>query len=249
MTQNDESSHHLEPNTQPNAQPNALNCENRQVSVAQEHPTRVLLVEDHAIYREGLRVRLQSEQGFQVVGEAQAAHDALTLTRHLQPDVIVLDLDLGGKLCLDLARQLHRVLDQVKVVILTAHHEREYLLAALRSGAEGFLHKDMPSAAIVDAIHQVARGYRVLGEPQTWTAVLEEFETLLRTHDREFLGLTEGEVEILRFAAGGCNNREIGEQKFWSEITVKRKMHTIYEKLNVRSRTQAVAEAIRLGFL
>jgi DNA-binding NarL/FixJ family response regulator len=107
----------------------------------------------------------------------------------------------------------------------------------------------MSGDAILASLRKVLSGERVIGEPQAMTAVLNEFSHVLQQRERERYGLTDQEVEILRLAASGLNNKDIGLSQFWSEITVKRKMQDIYRKLEVKSRAQAVAAAIRLGFI
>lgn len=211
--------------------------------------TRVLLAEDHPLYCDGLHALLRGQDDFEILGEAHTPLDALLLARQQQPTLVLLDLELAGELSLDLVGQLRRVCPKLKVVILTTHHDNEHLMAAVRLGVDGFLRKDMAGAAILSGLRAVSRGQRVLGQAEAVTAVLDEFTRLLREHERELLGLNETELEILRLAAAGLNNREIGVQKFWSEITVKRKTGQIYRKMNVKTRAQAVAEAIRLGLL
>jgi DNA-binding NarL/FixJ family response regulator len=186
---------------------------------------------------------------FELVGQAGNGASALALARHYQPDIILLDIGLPGINGLDLVNQLRRIVPGVKIVILTAHQEQEYLRTAMRLDVEGFLPKDMSGRAVVAALHQVMAGERVIGQPQAVTAVLKEYGQLVRERERERSGLTEQEIEILRLAARGLNNKDIGASQFWSEITVKRKMQDIYHKLGVKSRAQAVAEAIHRGFI
>ena len=135
------------------------------------------------------------------------------------------------------------------IVVVTGRSEREYLMSALQLGVHAFLQKDTPGAAILGALRTVVRGERVIGQAEALTTVLVEFGRVLRERELERRGLTDQEIEILQLAAAGLNNKDIGVQQFWSEITIKRKMQGIYRKLDVKGRAQAVAEAIRLGII
>jgi DNA-binding NarL/FixJ family response regulator len=182
---------------------------------------------------------------------AQAANDAeaLPLARRCQPDIILLDIALGGTNGLDLVNRLRHACPNARIVVLTGMPEREHLMTAMRLDVHGFLQKDMSGDAIKAALRQVLRGERVIGQPVMLTVALQEFGQLMRERARERSGLTEQEVEVLRMAAGGLNNREIGARQFLSEITIKRRLQDIYRKLGVKSRAQAVAEAMRLGWI
>jgi DNA-binding NarL/FixJ family response regulator len=210
---------------------------------------RLLIVEEQPIYRDGLKAVLQSADLVEVVGEAGDAAGGMALVRASQPDLILLGVDLDGSYGLDSVSQLRRICPQVRIVVLTRHHDGTDLNAAMRLGVDGYLPKDTSGPALLEALRMVLAGERVLGSPRTVTRLLDDLTGLLRERERERLDLTEQEMEILRLAASGLNNKEIGERQYWSEITVKRKMRRIYTKLDVKTRAQAVAEAIRLGFI
>lgn len=210
---------------------------------------RVLLIEDHPVFGEGLRALCEREGAFEWVGQAQTSTMALAMARRHNPAIILLDVWLADANGLDLIIQLRHACAGAKIVVLTGHHKPEYLMYALRLGVDAYLHKDMSAAATLDALHQVLNGERVIGQPQALTEVLNEFGQLLREHERARSGLTDQEIEILRQAAAGLNNKDIGARQFLSEITIKRKMQDIYHKLDVKSRAQAVAEAMRVGFI
>lgn len=122
-------------------------------------------------------------------------------------------------------------------------------MTALRIGVEAYLQKDLAPNALITAIRQVRDGERVIGSPQHLTIALTQLQEVIQDRARVGSGLTDAELEMLRLAAEGHNNKEIGVQQFWSEITVKRKMQSVYRKLGVNTRAQAVAEAIRRGFV
>lgn len=210
---------------------------------------RVLIIEDHPVYAEGLAMSLEARGPYNVVGVAGNSNAALTLARQLEPQLIMLDVELPGESGLNLISTLTRICPESKIVILTGYGEDEVALQAVRLGVHGYLQKDLRSAEIVSLLGRVVNGERVIGKPETLTTVLNECGRLMRDRDREQLGVTDAEVEIIRLAAHGMNNKDIGKHQFWSEITVKRKMQDAYRKLGVKTRAQAVAEAMRLGFI
>jgi DNA-binding NarL/FixJ family response regulator len=210
---------------------------------------RVLIIEDHPVYADGLTIGLEARGPYKVVGVAGNSNDALTLARQLEPGLILLDIELPGENGLHLISTLTRICPEAKVVILTGHDEEEVALQSLRLGAHGYFQKDLHSAEIASLLGKVANGERIISKTETLTAVLNECGKLMRDRDRERLGITDVEVGIIRLAAQGMNNKDIGKFQFWSEITVKRKMQDAYKKLGVKTRAQAVAEAMRLGFI
>jgi DNA-binding NarL/FixJ family response regulator len=213
--------------------------------------TRILIVDDHPVFCDGLRALLECAQAFEVVGEAWTSSNAVTLARLLQPAIIVLDIVLEKERVsgLDLVSQLRHICPDVKIAVLTGHTGQEHVLSALRLGVHAFLQKDLPGNVLLDAILQVRAGERVIAEPQDLTLALTELYRVARQHEREQSCLSDQEIEMLRLAAAGHSNKKIGASQYWSEITVKRKMQSVYRKLGVSSRAQAVAEVIRLGFI
>ena len=210
---------------------------------------QVLIIEDHPVYADGLQMVLEAHGPYRVVGVAGTANAALSMARQYDPQIILVDVELPEVSGFDLISPISRICPQSKIVILTGHGEDEYALKAVRLGAHGYLQKDMTASQLLGALAQIAQGERIIGKPQTLTAVLTECSLLMRDRDREKLGVSGQEVEIIRLAAAGLNNKDIGVHQFWSEITVKRKMQDIYRKLGVKTRAQAVAEAIRLGYI
>jgi DNA-binding NarL/FixJ family response regulator len=210
---------------------------------------RVLLVEDHPVYSAGLQALLEGDAGFEVVGQVADGEAAMPLVRRCQPDVIILDIGLGGTNGLDLINRFRRINSDVRIAVLTAHEEREHLLTALRLGVQAFIQKDVPGSAILAAMRQVLNGERVVTQPSALTTALAEFGHLLQEHERERSMLTAQELEILRLAAAGLKNKDIGAHQFLSEVTIKRKLQDIYRKLNVSGKAAAVAEAMRLGWI
>lgn len=214
-----------------------------------DHRYRVLIIEDHPYYASGLKWDLEANGPYDVIGVAGSWPAALALARTAEPHLIILDVELPGGSGFDLISPLSRICPDAKIAILTGHSEDQYALTAVRLGANGFFQKDMEPELLRKSLEQVIKGERVIGKPRTLTAVLVEASQLMRNRDREKLGVSEQEISILRLAASGLNNKSIGAHQFWSEITVKRKMQDIYRKLSVKTRAQAVAEAMRLGYL
>jgi DNA-binding NarL/FixJ family response regulator len=210
---------------------------------------RVLAVEDHPLFYDGLQLLFQSEEEFELVGQATNRAEAVALARHYQPHIILLDIGLAGGNGLDLGGQLTRICPSAKIAVVTGHPEQEYLMSALQLGVHAFLPKDAPGSAILGALRAVVRGERVIDQPEALSSVLLEFGRVLRERERQRRGLAEQEIRILQLAAAGLNNKDIGAQHFCSANAVNHKMQDIYRKLDVKSRAQAVAEAIRLGFI
>lgn len=220
-----------------------------QTSEDRERLIRVLLVDDHVILRQGIRLMLNEEDDFEVVGEAGTGKEALNLAAQLQPDIALLDIYLGTANGLDVARQILHSSPDTRIVMFTGFSDEELLLNAIRVGVHGYLQKTLSIDGLLSALRTVYQGERVLGEPRAVTQVLNEFNRIAKEHTRIRSGLNTTEIEIVRLAAQGCSNKEIALRQFWSEITVKRKMQDIYRKLQVADRAQAVAEVMRRGLI
>ena len=210
---------------------------------------RVLVVDDHPLMRGALQALLSEEEDFEVVGEAGTGNAALTLSLELQPDIVLLDIFLGTFNGLDIVKQLQRGCPHTHIVVFTGFGSEELLLDAIRVGVHGYLPKTLPHLELLSALRAVEQGERVIGEIRAITQVLNEFNRLTQERNLSRYGLNAKEIEIMRLASHGYSNKEIGSHRFWSEITVKSKMQDIYSKLQVRDRTQAVAEAMRLGLI
>lgn len=203
---------------------------------------KVLIADDHPVVRRGLESMLTGNEGIEVVGEAQDGQSTLRTARRLQPDVILLDIRMPDTSGLDIAHELRQSLPETKIIVLTTYDQDGYFQSALKAGVHAYLLKDAAHRELVNAIRAVHQGQRVVS-PALMEKLWQQFEGVGETL------LTEEEVQILKWIAQGATNREIAEQGFWSEVTVKRKIQAIYEKLCVTRRTEAVAKAVREQFI
>ena len=220
---------------------------------------RVLLVEDHPMYRRGLRRLLEETGRYQIVGEAENGHQAIHLSDVHHPDIIVLDVQLPGVTGLKVARVLRKQQEHVKIVFLTMHMDDERLFDAIRAGAVAFLTKDLDPETLLDAIRRVAAGENlinqiVLARPQLAWRVLSEFRSLANEDGEaaareQFLPLSAREIEVLDCVAQGLSNKEIAEELFVTEQTVKNHMTSVLRKLDVNDRVQAVLYAVKHGWI
>ena len=220
-----------------------------QISEYINTPIRVLIVDDHLILRQGIRMMLNEGGDFEVVGEAENGRAALLLAMELQPDIVLLDIFLGTANGLDIAKQLLRSCPGTHVVLFAGSNDEKLLFDAIRIGVHGYLQRTLSIEDLQRALRAVQCGERVLGETRAVTQVVIEFHRLAGEQNRLSRGLSSTEIELMRLASRGCTNREIGKEVFWSEVQVKRKMQDIYRKLQVTDRAQAVAEAIRHGLI
>jgi DNA-binding NarL/FixJ family response regulator len=209
---------------------------------------RILIVDDHPVVREGLRTFFSKCADLDVAGEAANGLAMLEQVAALRPDVVLLDVRMPGVSGIEAARQLRREHPDVKVIIFTTYDDEEYLFNALSLGAHAYLLKSVSHDLLASAIRSVHAGERLLSPPLVGK-VLNRFEELSQTKAQQDSGLTKEEVHILRAMEGGASNKEIADQLYWSEITVKRKLQDIFEKLGVDNRVTAVAEAIRRGLI
>jgi DNA-binding NarL/FixJ family response regulator len=209
---------------------------------------RVLIVDDHPIVRQGVRSVLANHSDIEVVGEADGAAGLFANLSSLKPDVILLDIRMPGQSGIEITQRLKREHPEVKVILLSTYDDEEFLFGALRAGAEGYLLKSASNDVLAASIRQVGRGERLLS-PSLVSKVMREFKDLAKEKTRVDSGLTDQELQVLQMIAEGATNKEIAEKLFWSEVTVKRKVQDILEKMGVANRAQAVAEAGKRGLL
>lgn len=214
---------------------------------------RVLLVDDQALFREGLRTLISLYDDIDVVGEAGNGEEALAAAGRLRPDVVLMDLRMPLLDGVAATRRLKETEPDRRVIILTTFDDDEYVFDGLRAGAVGYLLKDVSSEKLVEAIRAAARGESFL-QPSIAAKVLAEFSRLEeRPGARPPAGLveplSERELEILRLVAAGDSNKEIAADLYITEGTVKNHVTNILGKLGVRDRTQAALRARELGLI
>lgn len=209
---------------------------------------RILIADDHPIVRKGIRSLLTQYGDLEVAGEAGTGPAVLEQVAQLQPDVVLLDVRMAGANGIEIARQLRREHPETRIIILTTYDDEEYLFGALQVGAQAYLLKDVSLDTLPAAIRAVHQGERLLS-PLLVDNVLREFQNLATEKLRRDAGLSNAEQRILQLVAEGATNKEIAEQLFWSEVTVKKKLQEVLEKLNAANRTQAAVKAIRQGLI
>jgi len=210
----------------------------------------VLIADDHAIVRDGLRLILETEDDLEVVAEAADGAEAVRLALELRPDVVLMDLRMPGMDGLAAIQRLKETAPELAVVILTTYNEDDLMLRGLKAGARGYLLKDTARAVLFDTIRAAAQG-RTLLSPEVLARVLAaQREPVAESQEPENAAtLTDRELEVLRAAARGDRSKEIARDLGITERTVKAHLTSIYNKLGVDSRASAVAVAAQRGLL
>jgi len=209
--------------------------------------TRILLADDHRMFRQGLRDMIERKTAFEVVGEAGTGQEALALTAQLQPDIVLLDIQMPHGNGVAVAQQLARTQPQVKIVMLTMYREDQQLVDAIQAGARGYLLKDADAAELISVLERVARGESAL-DPALTARVFDAMRRL-SDQEQERAQFTERERDILELVAQGHDNRTIALRLHLSEKTVGNRMSDIFQKLQVANRTQAALVARQRGLL
>ncbi len=206
--------------------------------------TRIFLVDDHEVVRRGLRELFEAEEDFVVAGEAATGEQALTRVLAVAPDVAVLDVRLPDADGIEVCREIRSVHPTVACIMLTSVADDEAVYAAILAGAAGYVLKDVKGSDLVDGIRRVASGKSLL-DPAVTTRVLDR----LRKHEEtdELAMLSEQERKVLNHIADGLTNRQIGEQMFLAEKTVKNYVSNLLAKLGMSRRTEAAVYAARLA--
>jgi two-component system response regulator NreC len=211
---------------------------------------RLLLVDDHAVVRSGLRVLLESETDVEIVGEAGNAEEAVAALSQLELDVILMDIGLPDRSGIDAAREIKRRSPEIAVVALTIHEDKEYFFRMLEAGASGYVPKRAAPDELLTAIRAAAMG-EVYIYPTMAKLLVKDYLTQERDERKSdtINGLTSREQEVLAHLADGATNIEIGETLSISPKTVARHRENIMRKLNLHSRTELVKYAIRKGII
>jgi len=210
--------------------------------------TRILLVDDHAMFRSGMKALLESEHGLEVVGEAATGDDGVDRARELKPDVVVMDLSMPGSNGLDATRRIAALGLKARVLVLTVHAEEEYLVPVVEAGASGYLTKTSADQDLVDAIRVVARG-EVYLPPKATRLLLQQYRNATPEATQKLQDLSAREREVMALTAEGFSSREIGEKLFISPKTVDTYRARIMEKLGLNHRSELVRFALKTGLL
>jgi len=210
----------------------------------------VLLAEDHVVVRESIRQTLDRETNISVVGEAGNGREAIEMAKTLKPDVILMDISMPELNGIEATKEIKTFQPESKILILTAYDYEQYIFPLLEAGAAGYLLKDLSSKELITSINTVYKGDVVL-HPAVASKVMWRFQQAREEQGekeaKDFL--TEREVDELRMAAKGLNNNAIAEQLHLSTNTVEIHLNSIFNKLGVGSRTEAIIQAIKRGWL
>lgn len=210
---------------------------------------RVVLADDHAVVRKGIREFLEQDGDISVVAEAAEGHQAFTLVAEHQPDVAVLDIQMPGMTGIEATRRIKAQFPDVRILVLTAYDDDPYIFALLQAGASGYILKTADSSELVHAVRAVHRGESAL-DPAVAQKVVQQLTTGRPLGAQAAVEqLTSRETEVLRLVATGLTNKAIGQTLAISDRTVQGHLANIYGKLNVSSRTEAVTEALKQGWI
>ncbi|HBX23165.1 MAG TPA: DNA-binding response regulator [Desulfotomaculum sp.] len=205
----------------------------------------VLIVDDHALVREGIRKILSLEPQFNILTEADSGTMAVKLCRELRPDLVLLDINLPDITGIEVCKTIKQESPETGVIALTIHDQEEYIVEMIRNGIAAYLLKDVSPDQLISTMLQVAQGHSFIS-PSLMDKVFRQINKLsTKTQDNRPLGLTDREVEVLRLVANGDSNRIIANKLFISEKTVKNHLTNIFQKLDVTDRTQAALIAIK----
>lgn len=209
---------------------------------------RIVLVDDHAMFRAGIRALIEAEDRMKVVGEAATGDEAVDRVRELKPDVVVMDLAMPGSNGLEATRRISALDLKTNVLVLTVHAEEEYLVPVVEAGASGYLTKTSADTDLLEAIRVVARG-QVFLPPKAATLLLRRYKDVEGDESAGLKDLSTREQEVLALTAEGFSSREIGLKLFISPKTVDTYRSRIMEKLGLSHRSELVRFALRAGLL
>lgn len=211
-----------------------------------EENIRVLICDDHALFRRGLVMVLESEDGIDVVAEAEDGEDAVAKAAEVAPDVILMDVRMPKMSGIEATRAIADVVPTARILMLTVSDEEEDLYEAVKAGATGYLLKEISIEEVANAIRAVTTGQSLIS-PSMASKLLTEFNNLAKQAQQKVLApkLTDRELQVLKLVAQGLSNREVADELFISENTVKNHVRNILEKLHLHSRMEAVVYAVR----
>jgi two-component system response regulator DegU len=223
---------------------------------------KIVIIDDHQLFREGVKRILSMEPEFDIVADGQDGSQAIELVKIHRPDVILMDINMPQMSGVEATKELIQTFPNAKVLILSIHDDESYVTHVLKTGASGYLLKEMDASALIEAVKVVASGGAYI-HPKVTHNLINEYRRLATEDDlhEESIGfreveyrkplhiLTRRECEVLQLMTDGQSNRAIGETLFISEKTVKNHVSNILQKMSVNDRTQAVVEAIKKGYV
>jgi DNA-binding NarL/FixJ family response regulator len=220
---------------------------------SEDDVVRVLIADDQALFRRGLYVVLGTEENIEVVAEAEDGEQAIAKAEEMAPDVVLMDVRMPRVNGIEAARRIREVLPSTKILMLTVSDEEDDLYEAIKAGANGYLLKEISVEEVATAIRSVVQGQSLIS-PSMASKLLNEFNSLARqaAEKKEQLPapvLTARELEVLKLVARGMSNRDVADQLYISENTVKNHVRNILEKLHLHSRMEAVMYAVRKRLL
>ncbi|GGH74084.1 transcriptional regulatory protein DegU [Compostibacillus humi] len=225
----------------------------------EKNTIKIVLIDDHKLFREGVKRILEFEDSFEVVAEGDDGAEATKLVKEHKPDVVLMDINMPNENGIQATADLVRYFPETKVIILSIHDDENYVTHALKTGAQGYLLKEMDADSLVEAIKVVSEGGSYL-HPKVTHNLVKEFRRLAKEQAASSLSngveyrqplhiLTKRECQVLQLLADGKSNRAVAETLYISEKTVKNHVSSILQKMNVNDRTQAVVNAIRNGWV
>ncbi len=209
-------------------------------------PITVLLVDDHAVVRQGVRFFLESQEGFTVIGEAESGKTAVKLAAEHIPDVVLMDLVMPEMNGVEATRQVKKISPRSQIVVLTSYHDDEYIFPALQAGAISYILKDTRMEELAKAVRRAAHNEVTL-HPRVAARIIQEVHGVKKDDVNPFTELTNREMEVLKLIADGLNNQSIAKQLTITEHTVKGHVSNILSKLQLADRTQAAVFAWKKG--
>jgi NarL family two-component system response regulator LiaR len=210
---------------------------------------KVLLVDDHKIVRQGVSAYLQTLDGIAVVAEAASGTEAIQKASEARPDVVLMDIEMPGELDgIAATRQIRKEYPKTQVIVVTSHHQDEYIFPAVRAGAISYLLKDVEPEELADAIRKAAEGEAVL-DSRVASRIIKELQGIRQDEVNPFTELSEREFEVLRLIAAGKSNAEIAEELVIGTSTVKTHISNLLRKLHLDDRTQAAVYAWKQGIV
>jgi len=214
------------------------------------NPITVIIIDDHAVVRQGVRAFLQTQPDIHVVGDAASGAEGLQLARRYAPDVALMDLVMPGMDGVAATREIKRISPRTQIIVLTSYHEDDHIFPAIQAGALSYLLKDVSPADLAEAVRMAARGEATI-HPQVAARLIHEIQARQPddTTPAAFADLTERELDVLRLIAQGLSNADIAEQLVISQRTVKSHVSNILSKLHLADRTQAAIYAWQQGLM